>query len=96
MITVSADQLVEGSDRRMYFEGSRFTGISKNPRHRQTTWYADGEIHREDGPAIMYENGDHMFWLHDLYYSSIEEWAQELGIYDTPKFLQIKIWLSVS
>jgi hypothetical protein len=28
-----------------------------------TEWYLNGKLHREDGPAIEYKNGDKSWWL---------------------------------
>ena len=28
-------------------------------------WYVDGKLHREDGPAIEYTNGDESWYLND-------------------------------
>ena len=28
-------------------------------------WYLNGKLHREDGPAVEYANGDKEWWLND-------------------------------
>jgi len=37
-------------------------GKIKNPFK---CWFKNGEIHKEDGPAIILENGDWQWWLND-------------------------------
>jgi hypothetical protein len=47
-------------------------------------WRLNGKLHRVDGPAIEYANGDKTWWLNDKYYFSFEEWKQEVrNYYDT-------------
>ena len=36
------------------------------------TWYVNGKIHREDGPAIEYANGEKFWYLNDTKYSEEE------------------------
>ena len=33
-------------------------------------WYKEGKLHREDGPAVEYDNGQKRYWLEDTLYSS--------------------------
>ena len=38
-------------------------------------WYNEvGELHREDGPAVEYSDGDHLWWLNGREYTE-EEYA---------------------
>lgn len=30
------------------------------------TWYANGQLHRTDGPAVLWPNGDHEWYKHGL------------------------------
>lgn len=32
-------------------------------------WFQRGKLHREDGPAIEYANGEHSYYLNDVYYT---------------------------
>jgi hypothetical protein len=41
-------------------------------------WYINGERHREDGPAIDCSDGSKTWYLNGIYYSSEEEWQQEV------------------
>ncbi len=35
-------------------------------------WYLNGEIHREDGPAIEYADGSKRWWLNGINYTEEE------------------------
>jgi hypothetical protein len=43
------------------------------------SWYINGKCHREDGPAIDFYNGPKIWYLNGIYYSSSEEWEQEVA-----------------
>tara|TARA_B110000503_G_scaffold135395_1_gene215937 strand:+ start:1726 stop:1944 length:219 start_codon:yes stop_codon:yes gene_type:complete len=51
-------------------------------------WYDnDGHVHREDGPAIIWPDGD-MYWcLHDNHYNSFNKWLKLSPISDEQKLL---------
>lgn len=51
--------LLKGHTVRVTEEGSEF-------------WYLNNGFHREDGPAIMYEDGNVQWWLNDIIYSKAE------------------------
>jgi hypothetical protein len=34
-----------------------------------TEWYHNGKLHREDGPAIEYANGDKSWWRNGIRYT---------------------------
>ena len=38
----------------------------------RTAWYLNGKLHREDGPAIEYANGEKSWYLYGLRYSEKE------------------------
>jgi len=42
-------------------------------------WYMDGLLHREDGPAIIYTDGEERWWLHNTEYSE-KGWKEEMGL----------------
>jgi len=35
-------------------------------------WYLNGDLHREDGPAVEYANGDKYWYLNGIEYSEKE------------------------
>ena len=43
-----------------------FTGICKRLDYNAIFYYKNGLPHREDGPAIIYENGNQDWWLNGL------------------------------
>ena len=52
------------------------------------TWYNDaGEWHREDGPSIIYTNGNAYWYIHGISYDSFAEWLIELNKPDESKML---------
>jgi len=53
-------------------------------------WKVNGKFHREDGPAIYYNNGNKYWYLNGKEYS-FEEWCKKLNILDEEKvFLRLK------
>jgi len=52
-----------------------------------TTWYnEEGQLHKEDGPAIILGDGDIVWYLHGLG-SSFDEWCIKLNKSDEEKML---------
>jgi hypothetical protein len=50
-------------------------------------WYNEsGDIHKEDGPAIVYLDGISGWWLNDECYT-FNEWCNKLNIPDEQKLL---------
>ncbi len=47
-----------------------YTGIVEFP-YRTKCWYKDGKIHREDGPAIEWTNGEKEWWFEGKEYFRI-------------------------
>ena len=45
-------------------EHIKFTGILINEVHTKC-WYKNGQFHREDGPALVYDDGYKEYWLND-------------------------------
>jgi hypothetical protein len=41
-------------------------------------WFLHGKMHREDGPAAEYANGDKEWCLHNYEYADANAWAQAL------------------
>ena len=37
---------------------------------------SDGRLHREDGPAEEYSNGDNFYWLEGIEYTEEEYWEK--------------------
>lgn len=37
-------------------------------------WRFEGKWHRENGPAIIYSNGNYYFWLNDKMYENENDW----------------------
>jgi hypothetical protein len=57
-------------------EKRSFKGIAGNG----ATYYTneDGEMHKEDGPAIIGVDGVESYYLHDHWYPTKEEWMVAL------------------
>ena len=58
--------------------------------HRKEWWLNDLK-HRTDGPAVIYENGDVEWYVHGQLFHDINDWAKELGIFDTEDFVMMKL-----
>ncbi len=44
-----------------------------------TRWYNEqSQLHREDGPAVEYKDGEKYWWLNGISYSKLE-WEEELA-----------------
>jgi len=41
-------------------------------------WYLNGKLHRESGPARIWENGDHEWYLNGNQYTE-SEWKDAVG-----------------
>jgi len=64
--------------------------ISLNLKHRQhREWWIEGLLHRTDGPAIEYDNGDYAWYIEGVYLSrkSHHELVQEVR--DMPEVLRL-------
>ncbi len=53
-----------------------FTGVVKFSTY--DIWFLNGEYHRDDGPAVIYEEGLKSWWLYNIRYDSQEEWFDSL------------------
>ena len=40
------------------------------------SWYIQGKLHREDGPAIEYANGTKGWFINGEEYSDVQKWAK--------------------
>ena len=60
-----------------------------------TEWFYNGELHREDGPAIEYKNGTKKWFLDGVQYTEAEFLAKtttkELTIADIEKLLGYRV-----
>ena len=72
----------------LYHNEKPFTGICIDYECR--TFLKDGMFHRDDGPAMIYDDGEVEFWLNDLQYT-IDDWANIVGIRDTEEFVLLKL-----
>ena len=54
-------------------------------------WLINDELHREDGPAVEFQDGDKQWWLNNKSYRGLDEWAVELGIYGTDEHTMMKL-----
>jgi len=53
-------------------------------------WVVNGKSHREDGPAVIFDNGAKFWYLNHVNYS-FEKWCNELNKSDEEKiFLKLK------
>ena len=50
-------------------------------------WYINGKLHRTDGPAAIWSDGIHEWWINDTYYGNgdkpPQEWLDAGGKYET-------------
>jgi len=42
-------------------------------------WYLNDKLHREDGPAQVYTDGEERWWLNNTEYSK-RGWREEMGL----------------
>jgi hypothetical protein len=40
-------------------------------------WYVNGNIQREDGPAVEYDSGEVDWWLNGKYYYELNDWLKD-------------------
>jgi len=53
-------------------------------------WKINGELHREDGPAVEYDDGINFWYLNNIEYS-FEDWCEKLNKTDEEIiFLRLK------
>ena len=137
-ITVKPGQLTFNSESQLTnYKGKPFTGIEKDHFSRETAYYKNGILHREDGPALVecdgslewYQHGqlhrvngpavedvdgtkewwqygqlhridgpaiehpdDYTEWaFNGCIYKTMDEWAEEVGIFDTDDFTMLKL-----
>ena len=50
------------------------------------SWWLNGKLHREDGPAIIDANGNNYWSLNDTYYE-FDDWLKLTPISDEDKFM---------
>ena len=62
-----------------------FTGIAEYPNGTKR-WYKEGNLHREDGPAIEYSFGTKEWWLEGKLYYDINLKDQFVLGYDKGKY----------
>jgi hypothetical protein len=64
-----------------------FTGIVEwTNGYKQ--WYKKGMLHREEGPAVEYEDEEYNEWhLNGVYYNSVEEYFEALTPEQRLKFV---------
>jgi|TARA_R110000851_G_scaffold79898_2_gene176069 hypothetical protein len=55
-------------------------------RHRIIFWQQDGELHRDDGPALEWPDGDRAWYLHGQRLA-FDEWLDKLDISDEAKVM---------
>lgn len=51
------------------------------------SWHLNGKYHRVGGPAVTYENGETVWYLHDKYYHDPAEYCDVAGITGRDKTL---------
>lgn len=54
------------------------TEISIEWANGDKQWWRHGELHREDGPAIVYADGKKEWYLEDQPYYSVKQWKKAL------------------
>jgi hypothetical protein len=58
-----------------------YTGIVEHPDGIKVWYLLNGRLHREDGPAIEYMDGEKHWYLNGINYSQ-EEWFEKLSAED--------------
>ena len=81
--------VIERSSTVYFYLRRPFTGICLEKNG--ISYVVNGEFHREDGPAIEYDNGRKEWWLNNKRYIGMDEWAETLGIIDTDAFTLVKL-----
>lgn len=64
--------------RKWHERPDNFTGSIEN-ESGDVAWYLDGKVHREDGPAVIWENGVKSWYLDNLHYYE-DEYNKEIAI----------------
>ena len=64
--------------------------ICKNEETERRCWWLNGKLHREDGPAVEWPNGNKEWWLNDKPYT-LEEFLEK-----TPLSREEKIGLKLT
>jgi hypothetical protein len=47
---------------------SRFTGVGYFIVYAAKVWFKNGMFHREDGPAMVYDNGEQRWFVNNIYH----------------------------
>jgi len=79
-IKIVADKEDKGQNGTFYYKDKKMTILHRLDGPAMVTdhdgteevWYKDGKLHREDGPAIIYGNGQEYYYLNDCYYTHSE------------------------
>lgn len=92
-ITSIKDLYVDGSS--YFYKGTLdpFNGIMKgNGVYGPYICHCmNGKPHREDGPAVIREDGVVVWWYLGKRYSDINEWGKNLGILESDEFTMLKL-----
>lgn len=57
-------------------DGSTFQYTIQTSSNKQE-WLKDGKAHREDGPAVIFNNGRGDYWFNDKFYGTTDYWSVE-------------------
>jgi hypothetical protein len=49
-----------------------------NKEYKRWDWTLNGKLHREDGPAVEYDDGAKEWWLLGRLYKNAAAWAQAM------------------
>lgn len=71
---------IEGLDDGIHIDG-----------HGHKFYIQGGTLHRDNGPAVKYSDGNVAWWLYGRYHIDINAWAETLGIRDTEEFTILKL-----
>ena len=63
----------------VFIEKQNFTGVVKS-KYSTFAYYVNGELHREDGPAVEWADGEVHWILHGLRYGKDEDFTNESWI----------------
>lgn len=45
-------------------------------------WFKYGRLHKEDGPAVIYPDGDNYWYLNNEWVRSVKEYQEKLNLSD--------------
>ncbi len=63
-----------------------FTGVINH--YNNYHWFVNGEKNREDGPAVIYSNGERHWYCNKKFFLNIEKWFEQL----TPEQKEKAVW----